>query len=423
MAIKKTQIDILDDLLCGPSCQKEETIPDFEKLFHWAQPFSQTDNGTIRKDDSPIPYNKKQKGRSSLLAEFITNNKEMLAITQRVEVIAKTKEPVLITGESGVGKELIVKTLHQSSELTGRLVAVDTAAIDDNIFSDTLFGHCKGAFPGANRARKGLIDQASGGTLFLDEIGILSPSSQLKLLRLLQEGTFMPLGQDKPKEMNARVVTTTNHDLWRLQREGLFRQDLNYRLRTHHIHIPPLRERMDDLPLLLDHFLTEAATALNKAKPLLPNGLIPLLNSYSFPGNIRELRQIAFDAVSRQNGKTLSLSAVKAHLANKKENRGALEVTSSDIHALRDIKGVESLAYMGITPTKKKTTYFISQVTLERLNNVKERTNKLLPAELKLQISQSQIVDFALRLVLAEFETKKKESLLIKRALASKAEE
>ena len=245
---------------------------------------------------------------------IITNNKKMLSIFQYIESIARTAQPVLIRGETGVGKELIARTLHTLSGLPGAFVAINVAGLDDNVFSDTLFGHIRGAFTGAERDRRGLIEQAAGGTLFLDEIGDLSPASQVKLLRLLQESEYFPLGQDVAKLSDARIVASSNVDLWERQKAGLFRKDLNYRLRTHRIYIPPLRDRKDDLPLLVDHFLEKTAAELNKKKPAVPEELFALLRAHSFPGNVRELQTLLFDAVSQHKGGILSLSVFKAHI-------------------------------------------------------------------------------------------------------------
>jgi DNA-binding NtrC family response regulator len=250
---------------------------------------------------------------------IVTNNLKMLSIFQQIESIAGTSQPVLITGETGVGKELVSRAIHSLSGLNGDFVAVNVAGLDDNIFSDTIFGHAKGAFTGAERSRPGLVERAENGTLFLDEIGDMTPSSQVKLLRLLQECEYLPLGQDDHKKTNARIVLATNEDLWTLQREGKFRKDLNYRLRTHHIHIPPLRERMDDIRLLVNTLTEESARSQNRETPALTKELYALLASYSFPGNIRELQAMIFDAVSRQKGKTLSLKLFKTHMERGQE--------------------------------------------------------------------------------------------------------
>jgi DNA-binding NtrC family response regulator len=188
------------------------------------------------------------------------------------------------------------------------------AGLDDNIFADTLFGHKKGAFTGADQPRSGMIEQASGGTLFLDEIGDLSPASQVKLLRLLQDGEFFPLGSDIVKHSDARIVVATNQNFQALQESGKFRKDLYYRLCAHHIHIPPLHERYEDLPILVDHFLEKASKALGKKKPTHPEELIALLAAYPFPGNVRELESMIFDAVTSCKSERLSLEPFRSYI-------------------------------------------------------------------------------------------------------------
>ncbi|RLB34210.1 MAG: sigma-54-dependent Fis family transcriptional regulator, partial [Deltaproteobacteria bacterium] len=171
-------------------------------------------------------------------SEIVTRNQVMLSLFRYAECIAPSPEPVLITGETGVGKELMARAIHKLSGRLGQLVAVNVAGVDDNVFSDTLFGHVKGAYTGAEAMRKGMVEQASGGTLLLDEIGDLSVASQVKLLRLLQENEYFPLGSDVAKISDARVIVTTNKDLGKLRESGDFRKDLYYRLSIHQIHIP-----------------------------------------------------------------------------------------------------------------------------------------------------------------------------------------
>ena len=252
-----------------------------------------------------------------VFSEIITNSVSMRAIFQYIEAISISPQPILITGETGVGKELVAKSIHSVSSRQGAFVPVNVAGLDDNVFADTLFGHKRGAFTGADQPRGGLIEQASGGTLFLDEIGDLSPFSQVKLLRLLQDGEFFPLGSDIAKRSDARVVVATNQNLQTLEESGKFRKDLYYRLCAHHIHIPPLRERRDDLPLLVDHFLEKASKALNKKKPTPPVELMTLLATYPFPGNVRELESMIFDAVSNHKSGELSLDGFKAYIRQK----------------------------------------------------------------------------------------------------------
>jgi DNA-binding NtrC family response regulator len=250
-------------------------------------------------------------------AEIVTCSTSMRSIFQYVEAIAASPRPVLITGETGVGKELVAKAVHALSNRKGAFTPVNVAGLDDNVFSDTLFGHGKGAFTDAREARSGLVEKASGGTLFLDEIGDLNTTSQVKLLRLLQDGEFFPLGADVAKRSDARIMVATNQDLDALQSSGKFRKDLYYRLCDHHINIPPLRNRREDLPVLVEHFLAIASKTLGKKKPTPPVELITLLSTYHFPGNVRELEAMVYDAVSRHKSGKLSLEVFKAHITNK----------------------------------------------------------------------------------------------------------
>ncbi|NHI00477.1 sigma-54-dependent transcriptional regulator [Oceanimonas sp. MB9] len=255
--------------------------------------------------------------RPEVFAGIITQDKGMRSVFQYLEAVSASSQPVLICGESGVGKELIAHAIHTLSNRSGPVISVNVAGLDDNVFADTLFGHHKGAFTGADRARAGMIEQAAGGTLFLDEIGDLSLTSQVKLLRLLQEGEYYPLGSDRPKRISARVVVATHQDLARKQQEGSFRKDLYYRLRTHQVEIPPLRQRKGDIPLLLEHFLAEAAAELDKTVPTLPRELPVLLANYAFPGNVRELRALAYDAMSRHKSKMLSMEVFRQALGQQ----------------------------------------------------------------------------------------------------------
>lgn len=249
--------------------------------------------------------------RPEAFSSIITEDKGMRSVFQYLESVAPSRQPVMICGESGVGKELIAEAIHTLSNRTGSLITVNVAGLDDNVFADTLFGHHRGAFTGADKARAGLIEQAAGGTLFLDEIGDLSQASQVKLLRLLQEGEYYPLGSDRPKRLRARVIVATHQDLAQKQKEGEFRKDLFYRLKTHRVDIPPLRKRSSDIPQLLEHFLQQAADELGKNKPTIPKELPVLLANYAFPGNVRELRALAFDAMSLHRSRMLSMDVFR----------------------------------------------------------------------------------------------------------------
>jgi transcriptional regulator with PAS, ATPase and Fis domain len=256
-----------------------------------------------------------------------------------------------------VGKELFSRTIHQLSGRGGECVAVNVAGVDDTLFSDTLFGHVRGAYSGADREREGLVARARGGTLFLDEIGDLDGQAQVKLLRLLQEQEYYPLGSDKPLRTDARIVVATNYNLQDRINEGRFRRDLYYRLRGHQISIPPLRERQDDIPLLLESFLQEAADSLNKRKPTAPPELIALLASYPFPGNIRELRAMVFDAVARHRSGILSMTSFREMMGSERSTGAS--GSSGD-------GGEGGLTISGRFPTLKEAEDFLINEALKR---------------------------------------------------------
>lgn len=254
---------------------------------------------------------------------MVTASSKMRAIFQYVGVVAVSSQPVLITGETGVGKELVAEAVHRASGRSGRFVAINVAGLDDTVFSDTLFGHKKGAYTGAEANRDGLVASASSGTLFLDEIGDTKESSQVKLLRLLQEQKYYPLGSDTPRESDVRVVVATNHDLASLISSGRFRKDLYYRLKAHCVHIPPLRERPEDIMPLLHHFMAEAAKSLHKKSvPAMPSELPRLLSTYPFPGNVRELQGMVFDAVARHTSGVISMESFKEAIGKERASFG-----------------------------------------------------------------------------------------------------
>lgn len=231
--------------------------------------------------------------------EIVTQDERMLRVFAYVESVARGSQSVLIQGETGTGKELVARALHEASGRPGDFVAVNVAGLDDELFSDALFGHVRGAFTGAERSRSGMLDQARGGTVLLDEIGDLSPSSQTKLLRVLQEREYTQIGSDESKPLEARIVAATHRGP-----ESL-REDLYFRLRSYRVEIPPLRERLGDLPLLVDLFVEAAANDLERSKPEVAPELFAELARHDFPGNVRELRALVFDAVARNEGDIL----------------------------------------------------------------------------------------------------------------------
>lgn len=301
---------------------------------------------------------------------IISRSHQMRAVFQYLESVAPSNQPLLICGESGTGKELLAKAAHQLSKRSGPLVSINVAGLDDNVFADTLFGHQRGAFTGAERNRAGLIEEAAGGTLFLDEIGDLSMASQVKLLRLLQEGEYYPLGSDRPKRIRARVIVATHQELQQRQADGSFRRDLYYRLCTHKIHIPPLRQRKDDLPLLLDHFLAQAALEIGKPVPSYPPELPLLLSNYHFPGNIRELRALIFDAVTQHRSHLLSMEVFRQVIGQNIE-------TNRNTHSQQK----ESLATFnseGPLPTLAQMDHLLVEEALKRADNNQSLAARLL---------------------------------------------
>ena len=242
---------------------------------------------------------------------IITRNRRMISILKYLRAIKHSDKPILITGETGVGKDLFARAIHDLRGVQGPFITVNLGGLDDNMFSDTLFGHTKGSFTGADKARKGLIDSAKGGTIFLDEIGELSVASQIKLLRLIQNSEYLPLGSDITRKANVNIICATNIDFEESIKNKTFRKDLFYRLKTHHIHIPPLKERLEDIEPLTRHFIKNAASRMDKEEPTYPSQLLALLKNYSFPGNVRELESIIDDAVSSAETNQLSLEPIK----------------------------------------------------------------------------------------------------------------
>lgn len=224
--------------------------------------------------------------------EFITDDGAVRRILVYLEVLASLPDPILITGETGVGKELVARGVHRASGRRGEFVAVNMGGLDDHVFSDTLFGHRRGAFTGADGPRDGLVTTAADGTLFLDEIGEMPPDSQARLLRLLDSGEFLRLGSDRPEYSRARLICATNRDLEDAVESGAFRRDLFYRIATHHVHIPPLRERPTDIALILSRLMAEHAARIDRPPVPLTDGVVAALQDQRLEGNVRELQQV-----------------------------------------------------------------------------------------------------------------------------------
>jgi DNA-binding NtrC family response regulator len=310
-------------------------------------------------------------------ASIVTNNPAMINLFKYVEAVAPTELPLLITGETGTGKELLARAVHSLSRRSGNIVCINVAGIDDAVLSDTLFGHVRGAFTGADRFRKGLLEEAAHGTLFLDEIGDLRPESQIKLLRLLQDGSYHPMGSDSQESSTARFVFATHRDLKAMMQAGLFRADLFYRLQAHEISLPPLRDRPEDFRLLAPAFVEEASLAVHKAVPYLNNELFTLLSSYSWPGNIRELRGLLFDAVSRNTSDVLSHKYLKEKMRELREHDTGLTAENEHTHSRRDKDG-PPITFSSTLPTADEMELLLIREALRRTNGNKSQAAEIL---------------------------------------------
>ncbi len=229
---------------------------------------------------------------------IIGKNRKMLELFDLVKDIAKTNSTVLITGESGTGKELIANAIHFNSDRIKKpFVKVNCAVLAENLLESELFGHVKGAFTGAIRDKLGRFELANGGTIFLDEIGDISANMQLKLLRVLQEGEFERVGGTETLKVDVRIIAATNRDLSEMMKKGEFRQDLYYRLNVIPLEVPPLRERRDDIPLLITHFLEKFNKQFSKKIDVIDDDAMECLQHYGWPGNIRELENLVERAI------------------------------------------------------------------------------------------------------------------------------
>jgi DNA-binding NtrC family response regulator len=241
-------------------------------------------------------------------AKIITEDANMQRLLNTALQIAPTDCNIIITGESGTGKELFARYIHACSQRAeGPFFAINCGAFNEELLSNELFGHEKGAFTGATTLKKGLIEMASGGTLFLDEITEMPPSMQVKLLRVIQEREVLRLGATEPVKVDVRFIAATNRDIQESIKSGNFRQDLYFRLNVVSLHIPPLSERKDDIPLLSYFFLKKYATLMKKDVTEISQDVLALLMSYDFPGNVRELENIIERGVALANGNTIEV--------------------------------------------------------------------------------------------------------------------
>jgi transcriptional regulator with GAF, ATPase, and Fis domain len=295
--------------------------------------------------------------------EIVGQSEALKQVLLKVEQVASTDTAVLITGESGTGKELIARAIHDRSRRRDRvLVKVDCAALPASLIESELFGREKGAYTGALTRQMGRFETADGSTLFLDEIGELGVELQAKLLRVVQEGTFERLGSAKTSHVNVRLIAATHRNLAERVKNETFREDLFYRLNVFPIHVPPLRERVEDIPLLVTAFLREFEQKMNKKICRVSSRMMEELKRYPWPGNIRELRNVIERAVIITTGEKLNLQIPKTSNANVVSIRTLKEAEYQQIIAALNktgwrIKGPEgAAAILGMNPSTLYTT-------------------------------------------------------------------
>jgi len=242
---------------------------------------------------------------------IIAGSRAMQEVIRRAELVAETKSTVLISGETGTGKELVARAIHdRSAQRDMPLIKVNCAAIPETLLESELFGHVRGAFTGATATKKGKFALADGGTIFLDEIGTMTPTLQSKLLRVLQEREIEPLGSERTEKIDVRVIAATNRDLRQMVSDGKFQEDLFYRLNVIPIEIPPLRERRDDIPALVEHFVHKHAQRTGRRVERIDDGVLAALQQYDWPGNVRELENTIERAVVLSPGPVVTARAV-----------------------------------------------------------------------------------------------------------------
>ncbi len=249
------------------------------------------------------------------IENLVGQSPPFLQVLEKVRRVAPTDATVLLTGETGTGKDVIARAIHLLSRRASRsFISVNCAALPEQLLESELFGHVKGAFTGAVASRKGLIEEATGGTFFLDEIGSIPLSVQAKLLHVLENKTIRRLGENRETPVDVRIIAATNRDLQDALRRGEFREDLYYRLNVVTIHLPPLRARREDIPLLAHHFLRRFCQRDQKAILGFSEAAMAALISYAFPGNVRELRHLIEQAVALSSGQWITLADLPAHV-------------------------------------------------------------------------------------------------------------
>jgi two-component system, NtrC family, response regulator PilR len=282
---------------------------------------------------------------AGIFNDIVGHSPRMLQIYNLIKQVGGTKTNVLISGESGTGKELVARAIHQMSPRTEKaFVTINCSAIPDSLMESELFGHVKGAFTGAVATKKGLFEIAHGGTIFLDEIGDLSSFIQVKLLRVIQEREFMRVGETDTVSVDVRILAATNRDLEREIIQGRFREDLFFRLNVVHVHLPPLRERRDDIPLLAQYFLEKYSREVGKDVRYISSYALDALMNYNFPGNVRELENIIERSVALESSNIiLPESLVLSEYKKEGEKKGvpSLHLTPAGLDLEKELSQLE----------------------------------------------------------------------------------
>lgn len=316
--------------------------------------------------------------RPDSMESMIGQAPAMQDVFRAIGRLAGSSMTVLITGESGTGKELVARALHDHSPRAGKtFVALNTAAIPGDLLETELFGHEKGAFTGADARRIGRFEQANGGTLFLDEIGDMSPALQTRLLRVLAESEFYRVGGQTPIKVDVRVIAATNQDLPRAVKESRFREDLFHRLNVIRINTPPLRQRRDDIPLLLNHYLAEAARELGAAAKAIDADAIEALQDYGWPGNVRQLVNVTRRLTLTAPGRVITAQDIPGDLGGiEPPQRGAKEWTNTlATWAQRQLNDSEAPLLATALPEFEKT---LISIAMSRTNGHRQEAAKLL---------------------------------------------
>jgi DNA-binding NtrC family response regulator len=305
---------------------------------------------------------------------LIGRDPQMVAIYKMVGRVAGTDAPVLIRGETGTGKELVARTIHENSARKGEpFITVNCAALPEPLLESELFGHLKGSFTGATADRRGRFEMASSGTILLDEIGDTSPAFQAKLLRVLQEKEFYPVGGETPRTTHARVIAATHRNIEALTHTGGFRQDLYFRLRVVEILVPPLRERRGDIPRLARHLAAQAGQETGRAAPTITDAAMALLVSHDWPGNVRELENAIMRAVVLSQDSVLGPDDFEVEPAAAPSLGNAPQVLQDGLASLADMERAYVQHVLARTAGHKSRTAEILRVSRGRLDRIIEK--------------------------------------------------